>query len=380
MERITTSPRPHWQQTVESQGLTYYMTGDQVYWDESAYYSFTAAEIEQIETATYALNEMCLQAVEHIIQQQHFSQFLIPPEFISYIQQSWERDEHTIYGRFDLHFDGQGQPRLLEYNADTPTALLEAAVAQWFWFKDMSAVHYSLDQFNSIHERLIEAWARVKQEKPIDDVLYFTSTGEPPEDYMTVNYLRDTAIQSGLETEYIEIGDIGWNSTRQMFVDLKEKPIRHIFKLYPWEWLVREQFGRHLLVNKTQWLEAPWKMLLSNKAILPVLYNLFPDSPYLLKASFEPWAGSYIRKPIFGREGDNMTIVQNSIVLQETGGPYGNSPYIYQDLLPLPSFDGNYPVIGSWMVNGYACGLGIREDKTLITSNHSRFVPHLFRQ
>lgn len=380
MERLVTTPRRDWQNTVEAQGLTYHTTEEQVYWDESAYYSFTAAEIDQLEAATYELDKMCLQAVEHVIKNQLFASFVIPPQFIPYITQSWENDEHTIYGRFDLVFDGHDTPRLLEYNADTPTALLEAAVIQWSWFKDFSAAYDSLDQFNSIHERLIEAWGRVKQEKAGGDVMYFTSLGEPAEDYMTANYLRDTAMQAGLTTEWIEISDIGWNRTQQFFVDLQDKPMQHIFKLYPWEWLIHEKFAQHLLATKTRWLEAPWKMLLSNKALLPVLWQLFPDSPYLLQADFEPWDAPYIRKPILGREGNNMSIVQNGIVLQATSGPYANSPCIYQALRPLPNFDGNYPVIGSWLVNGYACGIGIREDKTLITGNNSRFVPHLFRK
>jgi glutathionylspermidine synthase len=36
-----------------------------------------------------------------------------------------------LYGRFDLAYRGDGPPKLLEYNADTPTALFEAAVVQW---------------------------------------------------------------------------------------------------------------------------------------------------------------------------------------------------------------------------------------------------------
>jgi glutathionylspermidine synthase len=44
----------------------------------------------------------------------------------------------------------------------------------------------------------------------------------------------------------------------------------------------------------------------------------------------------------------------------------------------VPNFAGNHPVVGSWMVNGYACGIGVREDTKLVTGNTSRFVPHVF--
>jgi glutathionylspermidine synthase len=141
--------------------------------------------------------------------------------------------------------------------------------------------------------------------------------------------------------------------------------------------MLQEQFGQKLLEVGTNWLEAPWKMVLSNKAILPVLSQLFPESPYLLRAAWEPLASTYVRKPIFGREGANIAFIQDGQTMFETEGPYQDSSCIYQELCPLPRFDGNYMVIGSWMVNGHACGIGIREDQSPITQNTSRFVPHI---
>ena len=153
--------------------------------------------------------------------------------------------------------------------------------------------------------------------------------------------------------------------------------MREVFKLYPWEWMIRETFGPHLVRRTTRWLEAPWKMILSNKAILAVLWELFPQSPYLLPASLQPIAEPFVRKPLLSREGANVQIVDGGRVVQETDGVYGG-PYVYQQWTALPEFDGNYPVVGSWMVNGYPCGIGIREDASPITSNMSRFVPHIF--
>jgi glutathionylspermidine synthase len=132
------------------------------------------------------------------------------------------------------------------------------------------------------------------------------------------------------------------------------------------------------LTCRTRWLEPPWKMILSNKAILAVLWELFPESPYLLQAAFEPFGSTYIKKPLQGREGSNVTLVFDGAPVLETEGTYGEGPWIYQEVRPLPKYDGNYPVIGSWLVNGYACGMGIREDNQPITQNTSRFVPHVF--
>ena len=153
------------------------------------------------------LDEMCLQAVEFLVSEgeaNRFARFQVPPPYVEYVRRSWERDEITIYGRFDLAFDGRGEPKLQEFNADTPTSLLEAAVIQWHWFKDLQDTRPELDQFNSIHDRLIEAWRAAAAEpgRP-PGPWYFTALRGVLEDYMTVTYLRDTAIQAGLDTRYI---------------------------------------------------------------------------------------------------------------------------------------------------------------------------------
>jgi glutathionylspermidine synthase len=387
MLRMETPPRFEWTKVVESQGLLFHSIDGEPYWDETAYYLFEAREIDEIEAASYRLNEMCLAAAGHMIENGRLGELGIPAPFHEFVARSWEHDEHTIYGRFDLAYDGTGPPRLLEFNADTPTALLEAAVIQWFWFRDLMAPGGAIendradepfDQFNSVHEQLIEAWRRVRRE--VDGRVVFATIREALEDVMTVTYLRDTATQAGLKTEFLAVKDIGWHAGRRVFTDLRERAVDIIFKLYPWEWMLREPFSRFLTLAPTRWLEPPWKMVLSNKAILPVLYDLFPESPFLLHAGFEPIGESYVSKPIFSREGSNIAIVQDGQTIAETGGDYADGPRVYQEFHPLPAFDDRYPVVGSWMVNGHACGVGIREDDGLITRNTSRFVPHIFRK
>ncbi len=65
------------------------------------------------------------------------------------------------------------------------------------------------------------------------------------------------------------------------------------------------------------------------------------------------------------------------IVIEKTDGEYGEEGFVYQQLFSLPDYDDNYPVIGSWIIGQEAAGIGIREAKTLITNNVSRFLPHL---
>ena len=372
MQRIAVTPRPDWQKRVESIGFAHHTSDDgSPYWNESACYLFTTAEIDTLEAATLELNRLCLEAVEHILRHSLWDEFQIPPLYRPWIRRSWDEEPISIVGRFDLLYDGVNPPKLAEYNADTPTALIEAALAQWFWLQDVSP---ESDQFNSLHEKLIDAWREMKRE--VGTPVTFAAVQNHLEDFATVTYLRDVAEQAGIETQYLAMHSIGWNDRRQTFVDLRDNPLPCVFKLYPWEWMMREEFGKRLPTNSTRWLEPPWKVLLSNKAILPLLWKLYPDHQNLLPASFELMSGRSVRKPTQGREGANIAILDDGGVTESTGGEYTDEPVIYQQFMPLPRFDGQTAILGSWMINGEACGMGVREDAGTITTNLSRFVPH----
>lgn len=401
MLRETIKDRPDWEQTVVNQGLLYYLTDGERYWGEGSCYRFTAAQIDEIEAATQELHGMCLDAVDHVIKTNRFNDFKIPQEFLPLIKNSWEEKDPYIFGRFDFSYDGTRPPKLLEYNADTPTSLPEAAVIQWYWLQDQikaGNLPANADQFNSIHESLVAAWKQAARE--IGGTVYLTcdyalEDGQitNTEDFQNIQYMRDTCEDARIHTEVIDLKDIGWNG--QTFTDTAERKIPTLFKLYPWEQLVQDPFAKYLARDTVRIIEAPWKMILSNKAILPVLWEMYPDHPNLLPAFFESGKikGDYVVKPIFSREGANVSIVQNGQVTTTTGGVYGAEGYIYQAYQPLPQFGQYFPVIGSWVTSdrpapetglephprgGHACGMGIREDVSPVTRNVSRFVPHYF--
>lgn len=382
MRRIAVPPRQDWESKVEALGLTFHHTAmpdGQVipYWDETAYYSFRMESVLELERVTNELHQLCIEAAQHVIDKGRFGELAIPKEAVPRIIKTWEEDQPSIYGRFDFWWDGDSPPKLLEYNADTPTAVLEAAVIQWQWLEELFP---GKDQFNSIHERLIEAWKRLR---PYlwGEVLHFTHAYNPDsEDLMTTNYLRDTAEQAGIQTAALLVDDIGWDKQGKVFLDLEDRRIRSIFKLYPWEWILQEEFGPHVLetYKDVQWIEPIWKMLLSNKGILAVLWELNPGHPNLLPTYLDGPRDmqAYVRKPILGREGSNVSVVTPGAALETPGG-YGQEGFVYQAFSPLPVFDGFYPVIGSWVIEGEAAGMGIREAEGWVTRNWSRFVPHL---
>ncbi|MDK1343177.1 glutathionylspermidine synthase family protein [Streptomyces sp. 378] len=391
MERRITEPRPGWQQIVEEQGLIYPLTrypDDSLrpYWDESAYYVFSLEEIEALEEVVEDLHRMCLAAADHIVTAGRFADLgITDPRVADAVAEAWHRRAElpSVYGRFDLRYDGTGPAKLLEYNADTPTSLVEAASPQWFWMEDRFP---GADQWNSLHERLIDAWKNQAALLPPGSPLHFaySSADELGEDMMTVAYLKETAEQAGLATDWISMEEIGWDRLSGRFVDQRLRFIRSVFKLYPWEWLTADRFAGHVLdtldngggTGSTLWIEPAWKMLLSNKALLAVLWELYPGHPNLLPAYLDGprdlattgWAA----KPLLGREGAGVTI-------HEPGSDPAlrDEPCCYQELAPLPDFDGNRVVLGAWVVENESAGLGIRESSGLITDEYARFLPHV---
>lgn len=374
MKRIRTRPRNNWQTAVEKLGFGFHTT-NVPYWDESVYYEMEMSEILFIEKATTELWDICLGAVQHVIDNNLYGRFGIPTWIIPQIEKSWTEDHPSIYGRFDFCYKNNDL-KLLEFNADTPTSLYEAGIVQWFWLQDLDK---NKDQFNSIHEKLIDYWKYLKNYIH-PGTLHFSCLKETLEDLTNVEYMRDCAIQAGIETKLIFIDDLGWDEENKQFIDMEGQPVKNMFKLYPWEWLLTDAFGKHIIEdnNRAYWIEPAWKMILSNKAILPVLWQLYPDCPYLLPAYFEEGKlTNYVKKPILSREGGNIDLVMKNISLQKTEGVYGGEGFIYQELCTLPNFSDHYPVIGSWVIGQQPAGIGIREANTLITDNLSRFVPHL---
>src|ERR1700716_4277437 len=261
MQRLACPERDDWRLTADETGVDFYTIARERHWDERACYAFTLDEIErQIEAPTAEIDAMCLELVGVVIDdEENLRALKIPEAFWPLISESWHRDEASLYGRLDLSFDGRGPAKLLEYNADTPTSIFEAAVFQWTWLEQAIVrriIPSRADQFNSIHERLIEAWKKLGAGRH----LHLAGATESVEDAGTLAYLEDTARQAGLATTLIDIADIGLRDDGS-FVDLDNGEIELAFKLYPWEWMFHDAFGERLAKAPTRWVEPPWKAI-----------------------------------------------------------------------------------------------------------------------
>ncbi len=203
------------------------------------------------------------------------------------------------------------------------------------------------DQFNSLQDKLQQAFSELSLPQPF----YFASVTESIEDKGTVDYLMDIALQAGVNCRYLQLEQLG--DIDGQLVDLDGFPIHGLFKLYPWEFMLQEEFSSTLLTSQTQFIEPLWKCLLSNKGILPLLWQKYQGHPNLLPAFFDDGSAlqsGWVRKPLFSREGANIELVDSSGKVLKQDGPYNDSGYIRQALASLPQFDDNYTLIGSWVV------------------------------
>ncbi|WP_372706182.1 glutathionylspermidine synthase family protein [Brevundimonas sp.] len=386
MERIALDPRPDWQARAEAVGFTWHHDSGERYWDESAAYAFSLEQIEQgIEAPTAELHQMCLDLVDEAVKSERLMGLLeIPEAMRDYVANSWKRGEPSLYGRFDFAYDGQGPAKLYEYNADTPTSVFETAVFQWLWLEDRiadGALPADADQFNSLHEKLVERFRAIF---PDGGFVHFSAEADFVEDRQTVRFLEDLARQGGLDPKFIAIDQIGLNADGR-FVDDENWLIQAMFKLYPWEQMLRDDYAEPLPHAGITVLEPAWKAVLSNKGILPLLWERHSGHPNLLESWFESDPGhqalgtSYVRKPLFSREGANIAIVEAGAREEGLDGGYGEGSQIRQVLHAPPLFDGRHVIVGSWLVGDEPAGLALREDEGRITRNTSRFVPHFIR-
>jgi glutathionylspermidine synthase len=407
VQKITLPERPNWRDQAAELGFSFADMHGEPYWDETSAYQFSLRQVEDdIEDPSTELHAMCRDAVAEIVQSEELLEKLgVPLASFDLVKDSWERGDPELYGRFDLAYDGTGPAKLLEYNADTPTSLYESASYQWTWLEnqlDLGVLNKGDDQFNGIFEALVERF-KALFENAMD--LHFTAMSGNPEDYATVEMLGWAAREAGLGAHYFDLEKLGLSKEGQ-FLDDENRVIGALFKLYPWEDMLRDDYAQHIAGANCVMIEPAWKSVVSNKGLLPVLWSMFEGHKNLLPAFFESdvvhglnGTGSanatvkeafersadilragHVRKPIFSREGASVSIIeQGKVTDMAPNDDYSAHPHIVQAYHALPDFDGFRPVIGSWMVGTQCVGMSVREDRSRITQDLSRFKPHFIR-
>ncbi|EPW0562723.1 glutathionylspermidine synthase family protein [Campylobacter upsaliensis] len=340
--------------------------------------------------AANELYDMFVAAAQNVIDNNRFDELGIPFNLIDAIKMSWENEVHWhLYGRFDFAGGLDGKPiKLIEFNADTPTSLFESAILQWAMLKQNNLDEHL--QFNSIYESLMDNFKRlITLDESVEEFeehyrgwkILFSSVAGNKEEELTTKLLAHIAKDAGFECDFAYVDEVEFGEEG---IFKNGVNYEYWFKLIPWEEIAIEEGELAMLLTqimrnqKAIILNPAYTLLFQSKGILKILWELYPNHPLLLESSYEPLQGKdFVRKPMFGREGANISIIKDDVKLQENIGPYGNNKMIYQQYYELNSSENEYYQAGVFFAYE-GCGLGFRKGG-LIIDNASKFVGHIIK-
>lgn len=377
--------------TLDELGFTWHTDKDGTKYVNNELVVITQDEAEAYYQAANTIYDMYVEAAEYVIENNLFFELGIPFNLVDMIKKSWENDVHWhIYGRFDLAGGIDGKPiKLIEFNADTPTALFETALLQWALLKQNNMDENK--QFNNVYEAIQDNFKRLIT--LFDDTstfsehydgwkILFSSVEGNDEEEATTRLLQQIATDAGFNTGYEFLQNVTFDENG--IYDANGIEYEYWFKLYPWEDISHDEPELATTLNtimqnqKAIILNPAYTLLFQSKGMLKILYDLFPDSPYLLKTSNEPLQGiKHVEKTMFGREGANTKIIDaDGNTKAQTDGPYDNYKKVYQEYVEFAK-DENDKKYQSGVFFAYeACGLSFRKGGEIL-DNMSKFVGHV---
>lgn len=351
--------KPISKDALDKMNYTWHNDEDGEYILKTAVISLSEKEAQAYHNASNEIYKMYEKGAQYVIQNNLFDALDIPPSLIPYIKESWQNErENHLYGRFDLSGGIDDKPiKLIEFNSDTPTLLLESSVIQAMLLNGLA----DAKQYNNVYEAISLKFEKIAKSKKGEFTRFlFSCVQNIEEERITTQFLQEMATHKGLLTSFEYLENLGFENKEDFW-----------FKLYPWEDM--QNFESNA---RTSMLNPAFTLLYQSKGMLAILYELFPESPYLLKTSFEPIKEKYVKKRMFGREGANIDIVENGKVLSTTDGIYDEYKAVYQEYENfVKDEEGNYYQAGVFYSDG-ACGLGFRRGAEIL-DDMSVFVGHI---
>ncbi|MBO0938123.1 glutathionylspermidine synthase family protein [Fibrella sp. HMF5335] len=347
----------------------------------------TPTEADAYAEAANTLFEMLVEAGQHVIDNNRFAELGIPENLIDLVRHSWDDDRNILlYGRFDLAGGVDNQAiRLIEFNADTATCLPETAVVQYAHLK-ANGLNDS-QQFNALFETLVSQFAEIKrQNDDLTPAILFSAMRDTPEDDTNVALLGEAAREAGFEVAFAYVDEVEFSAEEGIycFADGEFTRYDFWFKLIPWEYIAHDEPELATILTslvkqrKTVVLNPAYALLFQSKAILHILWELYPHHPLLLRTETKSILGEpSVEKVLFGREGANIRLLDAAGQPTKTvDGDYGNYPKIYQQYVDFPQdAAGNRYQAGVFFA-GEACALGFRRGGVVL-DNTAQFVGHI---
>ncbi len=366
--------------------------------DPCQYFTITESAEQELIKATNELHLMYLHATDKVLKDDNLlALFDIPKILWPRLRLSWQWRRHQmVSGRMDFCMDERGL-KVYEYNADSASCHTESGLILEEWVKTgyRGTGHNPAE---GLLEELTGAWKH-SSARPF---VHLMQDNDAEEDYHAL-FMQRSLMQAGFDTKILHgLGELSWDSAGQL-IDNDGRAVNCVWKTWAWETAI-EQIRE---VSETEYAAVPirtghpqgevrlidvllrpevlvfeplWTVIPGNKAILPVLWQLFPNHRYLLDTDFEVndllAKTGYAVKPIAGRCGSNIDLVSHhDELLDKTSGKFVARKNIYQQLWCLPKVDGKYIQVCTFTVGGSYGGTCLRGDDSLVIKKESDIEP-----
>ncbi|HHT0548466.1 TPA: bifunctional glutathionylspermidine amidase/synthase [Klebsiella michiganensis] len=366
--------------------------------DPYQYFTITESAEQELIKATNELHLMYLHATDKVMKDDSLlALFDIPKILWPRLRLSWQRRRHhMITGRMDFCMDERGL-KVYEYNADSASCHTEGGVILEQWLKQG---YYGTG--HNPGENLLDELAGAWKHSRARPFVHIMQDKDLEENYHA-QFIQRSLTQAGFESKILfGLDELRWDAAGQL-IDADGRLVNCVWKTWAWETAIEQvrevsadeyaavpiRTGHPnnevrlidvLLRPEVLVFEPLWTVIPGNKAILPVLWSLFPNHRYLLDTDFvvnEQLAESgYAVKPISGRCGNNIDLIgPQDEVLDKTSGQFFDRKNIYQQLWCLPKVDGKYIQVCTFTVGGNYGGTCLRGDDSLVVKKESDIEP-----
>ncbi|WP_265524058.1 bifunctional glutathionylspermidine amidase/synthase [Providencia rustigianii] len=369
--------------------------------DPHEYFTISSTAENKLMQATNEVHLMYLHATEKVLKDDNLLKLFNIPEILwPRLRLSWQNRRHDmVTGRVDFCMDERGL-KVYEYNADSASCHTETGLIIEKWAQ-VGGLKTGWNPGERLNEILTDTWKHTSA-KPF---IHIMQDNDGEEDYHAL-FMAQSIKAAGFEYKIIHgLDELEWNETGQV-VDGEGRVLECVWKTWAWE-TVLEQLRQEsesditfsalpictghphhndirlidvLLRPEIRVFEPLWTVIPGNKAILPILWSLFPHHPYLLNTDFEIndelRQTGYAVKPIAGRCGDNIGLVDHlDEVLDETDGQFNYQENVYQQLWCLPKVSGRYIQVCTFTIGGHYGGVCLRSDPSLVIKKDSDIEP-----
>ncbi len=385
-DRLIEAPAPK-ERFVRKAGLEYYTTGENHDYLSDEILLLTAREeADALRTADDLFAILRKTARRCLDSPERLRAMHIPDRALPLLK--WSAQEEWgdyLFGRFDFAGGMDGLPlQLLEFNADTCSLLPETTVLQPELIRRSRARPLT----NRLADSLTDHLKQLKKARGRATGVA-THLGHD-DDHLNLDVISKAARKAGWDVDDTDLPSLIFDEENGLLRELGEdnyKRYYYIFKFFPWDWILQEEPRLWELLEKMSKLHLvrvinpAWTMLLQNKALMVFAWQDNPGHPALLPTAFDPAdlpdpLAGYVRKPIYGRMGENVMISLNGRGKDaESRGDYADSPTVYQQLAGFGMDDEDYRYQLSTFQSPKTSAVCCRRQDDLILGDDAEFVP-----